>query len=54
MDNTVIILIGAGVSCVVIGFALFVKLAKMGSQETLRTRLNSWLIFILEISICII
>lgn len=33
MDNTVIILIGAGVSCVVIGFALFVKLAKMGSQE---------------------
>ena len=35
MDNTVIILIGAGVSCVVIGFALFVKLAKMGSQEEL-------------------
>lgn len=33
MDNTVIILIGAGVSCVVIGFTLFVKLMKTGSTE---------------------
>lgn len=40
MDNTVIILIGAGVSCVVIGFALFVKLAKMGSQEESETSGN--------------
>ena len=32
MDNTVIILIGAGVSCVVIGFALFGKLGKMGES----------------------
>ena len=33
MDKTVIILIGAGVCCVVIGFALFVKLLTTKSND---------------------
>ena len=33
MDNVVVILIGAGVCCVVIGFALFVKLCKSNSKS---------------------
>lgn len=33
MDNTVIILIGAGVCCMVIGFALFIKLCSSSKQQ---------------------
>ena len=43
MDKTVIILIGAGVCCVVIGFALFVKLLTTKSNDDDETTENCWM-----------